>query len=232
MIDGTAALTVTGQPGPANSNSIGMQNIKEVGFTAASPVTARIVGRNLSRVRIVTFVGASPVAIGPSNIKSNGTKIEVGVPAFCVTGAGGSNSVAVNVDDGVNPVVSFANGWIYVATGPIQVFLPNVPLGAVAFLTGPCEDVGVNLGLFQGGFAATDCNFQVPSCVKISFPTVTQHGIESAVFPSANIALFRWTSDCSACLQHGTLHASFPATATNSKSGSGVTVCAPASCTN
>jgi hypothetical protein len=187
----------------------------------------------LGRVKTVTFVGTPPVAIGPSNINSDGTKIDVGVPAFCVTGGGGANTVAVNVDDGVNPVVSFANGWIYTATTPIQIYLPNVPLGAIAFLAGTCEDISVVPSLFQpGGYAAIDCNFQVASCLQITNPTVLQHGIESIVFPNANIALFRWGADCSACLVHGTHNGAFPATATNARSGSQVTVCAPASCTN
>lgn len=231
VIDGTAALSGTVAAGPATSNSIGMQNIRTVGvYTAASPVTARISGRNLGRVKVVTFVGTGPITIGPSNINSAGTRIEVGVPTFCVTG--GANAVAVTVDDGVNPVVSFSNGWIYTATGPIQLFLPNVPLNAVAFLAGPCEDVAVTYSLYPDGGAAIDCNFQVESCVAITNVTVTQHGLESVVFPNVNIALFKWGVNCAACTGHGTTRAAFPATGTNVRSGSQASVCAPASCSH
>jgi hypothetical protein len=233
VIDGTAALTITGASGPAASNSIAMQNIRLVGgYTAASPVSARISGRNLGRVRTVTFVGTAPVLLGPSNINSAGTRIEVGVPVFCVTGGGGANAVAVIVDDGVNPVVSFANGWVYTATGPIQLFLPNVPLNAVAFLAGTCEDVAVTYSLYPDGGAAIDCSFQVESCVEITSVSVLQHGLESIVFPNVNIALFRWGASCPACTGPGTTHAAFPATGTNVRSGIQASVCAPASCSH
>jgi len=230
VINGTAALPISGLLlGPPTSNSIGMQNIRIVGgFTAASPVSARITGRNLGRVGTVTFVGAAPVAIGPSNINSAGTQIDVGVPAFCITGAGGVNTVAVTVDDGVNPLVSFANGWIYTATGPIQIFLPNVITPAIAFLVGPCEDVTVNYTPSLGNRAWTNCNFVAASCITID-PVVVQHGVESILFPNANIAVFRPQSGCSGC-GTGTVTGAFPATAINSKSGSQVSLCVPVRC--
>lgn len=229
VIDRIVSLTVTGAEGPAGSNSIGMQNIRTPGaYTAASPVYARISGRNFDRVRSVTFVGAAPTSIGPSSINRAGTIIEVGVPAFCLSGA--SNSVAVTVDDGVNPIVSFANGWSYSATGPLQIFLPNVPLGAIAFLTGPCEDIGVSYSLYPDGGAAVDCSFQVESCVGVSHVNVTQHGIESTVFPNANISLLTWRADCSSCFGTHPFHYAFPATATNTRSGNPLALCVADGC--
>jgi hypothetical protein len=230
VIDGTAALSVTGQPGPATSNSIGMQNVRLVnGVTTATPVTARIIGRNLNRVKTVTFVGAVPVTIGPSNVSSDGTRIELSVPAFCVTGSGGANTVSILVDDGVN-VVTFMNGWIYTTTGPLLVSFPNVPIGAVAYLAGPCEDVTVTTTLTSDGYAFVDCSFQIVGCIKVTSPGVNQHGILSPFFPNANIAVFSWGRDCSGCTP-GTMTNYFRATATNVRSMTQLTSCLQTTCT-
>lgn len=224
VIDRIVSLTVAGAEGPAASNSIGMQNIRKVGaYTTGSAVSARISGRNFDRVKSVTFVGAAPTSIGPSNITHSGTRMDVMVPAFCLIGA--SSSVAVAVDDGVNPVVSFANGWLYSPTDPVQLFLPNIPLGAIAFMAGPCEDVNVTIGLLQpGNYAPLDCNnLQTASCVAIGFNGPTQHGIESTVFPNANIVVVRWTESCTCGT--GTFHYSLKFTATNVRSNVQVSPC-------
>jgi len=227
VITGTAALTASGGSGPATSNSVGMQNIRvRGGLTAALPVTAQILGRNLSRVRSVTF-GSQRVPVGPSDIKG-GTEIDVGVPAFCLTAA--SASVSVIADDQINTPVSFANGWIFTATGPIQVFVPNVPLGGVAFLVGPCENVVINIP--SGSTSFVDCTFQGVGCVQILSPLLAQHGVVSTLFPNANIAVLTWNPDCSACSPKGsTFNGFFLATATNDKSGSQVSLCLATSCT-
>jgi len=230
VIISTAALR-SGHTRPASSNSIGQDNVRFAGaYSVADPVIARITGNNLGRVKQVTFVGASAIAIGPSNISTDGTTIDVGVPAICV--AGQSTSVAVTVYDGVNPPVSFANGWTYTTTGPYLINLPNLPFGTIAFLTGQCEDVGVALGLLQpGSFAPLDCNnVQIASCVSISFDGVQQHGIESSVFPNSNIAVVRWTPRCTSCTGTHPFHYSLVFTATNTRSNAQVTPCLNFTC--
>jgi hypothetical protein len=188
----------------------------------------------LGRVESVTFVGADPIAIGPSNIKSDG-EIQVGVPANCITGAGGSNTVAVQVDDGVNTPVSFANGWIYMATGPVQVVLPGIPINKVAYLVGPCETVSVFPTTFtDGSLQVFSCASGVPACVKIPIggTTISQHGFTSALFPNSNIALFGWTTECQGCSPPGTYTGYFTLTAQNDKAPSNtVTACFSTSCT-
>ena len=234
VITGTASLSAANQVGPATSNSIGGSGFKVVnGFSAPISVTAKISGRNLSRVDSVTFVGADPIAIGPSNIKSDG-EIQVGVPAICITGAGGSNTVAVLVDDGVNTPVSFANGWIYMATGPVQVVLPGIPINKIAYLVGPCEMVSVSIFTFPDGSLQVDsCQSGIQACVKIPTTQTGQHGFTSAVFPNANIALFGWTTECAGCTPPGTYTGFFVAVAQNDKAPSNtVTACFSTSCTS
>ena len=208
VITGTAALNLALQEGAATSNSIGMQNIRLVnGLTAASPVTARIKGSNFGRVSSLSF-GTAQMAIGPSNITSNGTRIEVSVPSFCVTGA--QSSVTVQVYDGVNPQVSFANGWIYTTTGPIQVFIPGYTgfgVNAVVYVVGQCEHLNVGVtswtvpSIGEGFLDTQGCDFNNPlnaSCARILWTFSEKMGL-STVFPNANFGLFTWTTSCANC---------------------------------
>ncbi|PYT07206.1 MAG: hypothetical protein DMF60_07580 [Acidobacteria bacterium] len=238
VIDGTAALTGTGAVGPATSNSIGMQDFRVVGgLTAASPVTARISGRNLGRVMTVTFVGASPQAIGPSNINSDGTRIELSVPAFCVSGA--QASVSVLVDDGVNAPVSFANGWIYRTTGPIQIFIPGHLLSEIVYVVGQCEHLNVGVTTWTvpsigEGFVDTQgCAFNNSvnaGCARISWNFGEKGGL-SILFPNANFGLLSWTTSCANCTAAGAGFFLVDATNTNSNSRA-PSICQPTSCSH
>ena len=231
-ITGTASL-VAGGSGPATSNSIGASGIKLAnGFSAPIPVTARIFGTNLSRVKSVTFVGAAPITIGLSNFKGSG-EIDVGVPSICLAGA--SASVSVTLSDGVNAPVSFANGWLFTATGPVQVVLPGMPLGTIAaYLVGPCETVSVSIFTFpDGSLEVSNCGSGIQACIKVPQFSIAQHGFTSALFPNANIALFSVTTDCTACSPSGsTFQGFFQTTAQNNNAPSNsVTTCFSASCT-
>ncbi len=237
VIEGTAALTVTGAAGPATSNSIGMQDIRVVGgLTVASPVTARIIGRNLGRVQSVTF-GSSPALVGPSNINRNGTRIEVSVPAFCVTGT--QASVPVIVDDGINAPVSFANGWIYTATGPIQIFIRGVPTNSVVFVVGPCERLNIgattwNVPGVGDGFLdnSQNCSFINVSCARIVNVSFSEKTGLTTVFPNANFGLLTWGTSCASCTgATGTVSGTFLVDSTNTTSGRRApTICQSASC--
>lgn len=238
VITGTAALNAAGNSGPATSNSIGARDIRLVnGFTTASPVTARIIGRNLNRVVSLNF-GSQQVPIGPSNINSAGTRIEASVPSFCLTGA--NASVAVSVDDGINAPASFANGWIYTATGPLQVFLAGFQ-GAIVFVAGPCEhlNMGVttwNVPSIGDGFldGSTNCSFSNPlaaSCARIINVTFVERFGLSTIFPNANFGVISWTTTCAHCTAgSGTVTGTFQADATNTNSNVTARPCRSTSC--
>jgi hypothetical protein len=233
IVTGANAITVAGQSGPAVSNSIGMQNIRvSGGYTAATPVTARILGTNLGRVVSVTF-GNQEVMVGAGNHVSDG-EIDVGVPAYCISGGPGTfgaTPVNILVTDGVNPVSTLMNGWTYQPTGPIQFFAPNVPISVVAFLVGSCESVSVTPAGAGPLFTATDCSLRVAACVTIGNIRTTQRSIASTVFPGANIAFYQWDTDCSSCSLSGNKYTGvFTITATNTSSTNSTSLCESTSC--
>lgn len=229
VITGTASLLVTGATGPATSNSIGASGVKvnSNGLSVPLPVTARIFGNNLGRVESVTFVGSMPIAIGPSNIKSN-REIEVGVPASCTLGG-----IAVQVYDGVNAPVSFGNGWLYTATGPVSVVAPGFPLSAIAYVVGPCETVSTTYVVFtDGSLQAGSCTSGIPACLKLSSfgqcPNLIPNALKQA-FPNATIALYCWNYSCAACTTTSTGY--FSVTAQNNQAPSNtVTTCLSSTC--
>jgi hypothetical protein len=192
------------------------------GRTIATPVVARITGRNLSRVRTVSF-GSQQVTVGPSSIKSD-TRIEVDVPPFCLTGA--SATVAILVDDGINAPVSFANGWAYFATGPIDASIPGV--GSRVFIVGPCEQMSMVVTTWQSGTVVgfldrNGCEFNNPgaaSCVRINWSFQQSRGA-FGIFPDVNVGVLTWTHDCNFCLGTGQFSGFFLANVTNTNAGSG-----------
>lgn len=228
VITGTAAITVSGASGPATSNSLGSKILQANGQVTTTPIIARIIGRNFLRVISISF-GTQLVTVTASNIKSS-TEINVTVPAFCVTGM--QASVPVTVDDRNNAPVSFANGWIYTPTGPIPLpLLNNLPINKGAFLCGPCETIAITTPPpFPNATTAVDCSYQTPACVGVFGFSTQQHGIESTLYPNANIALLSWTANCGNCLVSGTTYTGFfPANATSSSIT--VPACLTAKCT-